>query len=196
MARIPYVTDEPTDPAIQEIFAWVTEIEGKVPNDFRLLTHFPEHFKACMQWLRTLWGEGELSFDEIQQIGIAISKANECAFCTGSFCTVLEQGGGVDRDTVEEYLERGAETLGDRDRVLVDFALKANIAPHDVNQADVDGLREAGLSDKGIVQLVWIVNSYAAANRFNTVLGTDLDLDNPYHAKALQMMPSAPGGTR
>lgn len=166
----------------------MTEIEGRVPNDFRLHLHFPEHFKAWLGWVRTLWDEGELSFEEVQHVGIAVSKANECAFCTGSFCSVLEHGGGVERSIVEAYLERGAETLAERERVLVEFAVKANLQPHAVTQGDVDRLREAGLGDRGIVQLVWLVNMFSASNRFNIVLGTELDPENPYQARAAEII--------
>ncbi len=35
-----------TDPAIESIFAWVTEKEGSVPNHFYFELNFPEFFTA------------------------------------------------------------------------------------------------------------------------------------------------------
>ena len=35
-----------TDPAIESIFAWVTEKEGSVPNHFYVELNFPEFFTA------------------------------------------------------------------------------------------------------------------------------------------------------
>ena len=42
MARLPLVDIEKvTDPEILGIFAWVTEMEGKVPNHFAVEKNFP-----------------------------------------------------------------------------------------------------------------------------------------------------------
>jgi uncharacterized peroxidase-related enzyme len=191
MARIPYVPEQSDDPKVQELLDWVTEIEGHVPNHFRLELHFPEHFKAWLTWVRVLWDGGELSFEEVQHVGIAVSKANQCAYCAGSFCAVLEHGGAVDRAAVEDYLRRDVETLDARERSIVEFALKADLTPREVTQADVDVLREVGLTERGIVQLVWLVNMFAASNRLNTVLGTDADTANDYQGVAQALLAPA-----
>jgi uncharacterized peroxidase-related enzyme len=193
MARIPYVPRHGDDPQVQELLDWVTEVEGHVPNHFLLELHFPEHFKAWLTWVRVLWDRGELSFEEVQHVGIALSKANECAYCAGSFCAVLEHGGDADPAGVAEYLRHDVETLDERERVLVEFAVKANAAPHRVTQVDVDGLRAVGLSERGIVQLVWLVNMFASSNRLNTVLGTDFDAGNRYQPVARQLLAVASG---
>jgi uncharacterized peroxidase-related enzyme len=190
MARLPYVDDAGADPRVTELLGWVTEVEGYVPNHFRLELHFPEHFKAWLSWVRILWREGELSFREVQQVGIAISRSNECAYCTGSFCSVLEHGGAVDRTAVEEYLERHVATLDERQRTLVEFAVEANLRPHAITAEDIERLRGVGLGDRGIVQLVWLVNMFASSNRFNTVLATDLDAQNEYQAIARGLLAS------
>jgi hypothetical protein len=42
MARVPIVDSDGTaDPAVEEIFEWVTETEGSVPNHFYLELNFP-----------------------------------------------------------------------------------------------------------------------------------------------------------
>jgi uncharacterized peroxidase-related enzyme len=190
MARLPYVDGAGGDPEVEELLDWVTEVEGYVPNHFWLELHFPEHFKAWLSWVRILWREGELSFQEVQQVGIAVSKANECAYCTGSFCSVLEHGGAVDRAAVEKYLERHVATLDQRQRALVEFAVEANLRPHAITAEHIDALREVGLGNRGIVQLVWLVNMFASSNRLNTVLGTDLDTQNEYQHMASQLLAS------
>lgn len=188
MARIPFVDRESDDPAVRELLEWVTEVEGQVPNHFLLELHFPEHFKAWLRWVRILWDQGELSFEEVQQVGIAISKANECSYCAGSFCAVLHHGGGVAEEAVEEYLQAGVDVLSDRARTLAEFALKANGSPHAVTDADVERLRGVGLSERGIVQLVWLVNMFASSNRLNLVLGTEHDAANPFQALAADLI--------
>jgi hypothetical protein len=60
-----------------------------VPNHFYVEMNFPEFFKAKLGATKVLWQMGELRLDEIQHIGIAVSKANGCPYCTAAFCTIL-----------------------------------------------------------------------------------------------------------
>jgi uncharacterized peroxidase-related enzyme len=191
MVRLPFVDGTSADPKVTELLDWVTEVEGYVPNHFRLELHFPEHFTAWLSWVRILWREGELSFEEVQHVGIAVSKSNECAYCTGSFCSVLEHGGEVERTAVEDYLEHDVATLDERQRTLVEFAVEANLRPHAITAEDIERLRQVGLGERGIVQLVWVVNMFASSNRFNTVLATDLDARNEYQLMASHLLGSS-----
>ena len=67
MARLPLVDIEKvTDPEILGIFAWVTEMEGKVPNHFAVELNFPELMKSKLGFTKILWETGEFSMEEIQ----------------------------------------------------------------------------------------------------------------------------------
>jgi uncharacterized peroxidase-related enzyme len=164
------------DVAIGEILAWVTEMEGAVPNHFRVELNFPEYFKAKLGSTKVLWQMGELSMPEIQHVGILVSQANGCPYCTAAFCTILNYGLQVGEDYVTGLLARGSEAAGDaRLRTILEFALKVNADPKSVTDADVAGLRAIGLTDKGIVQLVHLVSDFGSYNRLNLALATDYD---------------------
>src|SRR3990167_594789 len=92
------------DVAIREILAWVTEMEGAVPNHFRVELNFPEYFKAKLGSTKVLWQMGELSMPEIQHVGILVSQANGCPYCTAAFCTILNYGLQVEEDYVTGLL--------------------------------------------------------------------------------------------
>lgn len=67
MARVQIVKPENVDdPVIQELFSWVTEMEGGVPNHFYVEMNFPEYMKAKLGSSKVLWQMGELSMPEIQ----------------------------------------------------------------------------------------------------------------------------------
>ena len=60
-------------------------------------------------------------------------------------------------------------------RALLDYALKVNLDAASITDADVDALRDVGLTDLGIVQITHIVSDFAAYNRLNLALDTDYD---------------------
>ncbi len=186
MARVAIVKETSSnDPVITAIFDWVTQMEGAVPNHFFVEMNFPEHFKAKLGATRVLWEMGELSLEEIQHVGILVSRDNGCAYCTAAFCTILNHGLGNPDSDVETLARQGIDAVTDpRLKAILTFALKINKHPETTTDADMDVLRAQGLTDKGIVQLVHLVSDFASYNRLNLVLQTDYDYRDLWRAAA------------
>ena len=177
MARVALPKPEQiTDPAVEGIFAWVTEMEGSVPNHFYVELNFPEFFTAKLGATKVLWEMGELTMEEIQHVGILVSQANGCPYCTAAFCTILNHGLGTTEDYVGNLLQQGLDAVeGERLRSLLEYALQVNNDPGAVTDAQIDALRHHGLTDKGIVQLTHVVSDFSSYNTLNLALDTDYD---------------------
>jgi len=177
MARVALPKPEHiTDPAVEGIFAWVTEVEGSVPNHFYVELNFPEFFTAKLGATKVLWEMGELTMEEIQHVGILVSQANGCPYCTAAFCTILNYGLGTAEDYVGGLLQSGLDAVeGDRLRAILEYALQVNDDPGAVSDAQVETLRDQGFTDKGIVQLTHLVSDFASYNTLNLALDTDYD---------------------
>jgi len=114
MARVKLVKPEQVDdPAVAGIFEWVTQMEGSVPNHFYVELNFPEFFTAKLGATKVLWEAGELTMIEIQHIGILVSQANGCPYCTAAFCTILNYGLQTAEDYVAGLLGRGVDGVDD-----------------------------------------------------------------------------------
>ena len=113
---------------------------------------------------------------EIQHVGILVSKANGCPYCTAAFSTILNYGLGAAEEAVARVLSDGIDGVDEpRLKVILQFALKVNADAKSVTDTDIDALRELGLTDKSIVQIVHLVSDFAAYNRLNLALDTDYD---------------------
>ena len=177
MARVALPKPEHvTDPAVAEIFAWVTEMEGSVPNHFYVELNFPEFFTAKLGATKVLWQMGELSMEEIQHVGILVSQANGCPYCTAAFCTILNYGLGTAEDYVGSLLQAGVAAVeGERLTAVLNYALQVNQDPAGVTDEQVQALRDQGLTDKGVVQLTHVVSDFSSYNTLNLALETDYD---------------------
>jgi uncharacterized peroxidase-related enzyme len=177
MARVALPKPEHvTDPAVAEIFAWVTEMEGSVPNHFYVELNFPEFFTAKLGATKVLWQMGELSMEEIQHVGVLVSQANGCPYCTAAFCTILNYGLGTAEDYVGSLLQSGLDAIeGERLNAILSYALQVNGDPAAVSDGQVQALRDQGLTDKGIVQLTHVVSDFSSYNTLNLALDTDYD---------------------
>ncbi|MCX2982898.1 carboxymuconolactone decarboxylase family protein [Halieaceae bacterium IMCC14734] len=186
MARVKIVKPESIeDPAVAGIFEWVTQMEGSVPNHFFVELNFPEFFPAKLGATKILWEAGELEMEEIQHVGIVVSKANGCSYCTAAFCTILNHGLGAAKDYVATVAATGADAVDSpRLMAILDYALKVNSDPAGVEDSQVAALREHGLTDKGIVQLTHVVSDFGSYNRLNLALQTDYDYEDLWRTLA------------
>lgn len=193
MARVAIVqTDVIDDPVIREIFDWVSTVEGAVPNHFRVEMNFPELLKAKLGTTRVLWQMGELTLPEVQHVGILVSRANGCPYCTAAFCTILNYGLDSPEDYVRTLAADGLDAITTpRLRTLLEFALRVNADARSITDADVDGLRAVGLSDKGIVQLIHLVSDFASYNRLNLAVATDYDYRDMWRTLAFNWQPGS-----
>jgi uncharacterized peroxidase-related enzyme len=147
--------------------------------------NFPEFLKAKLGATQTLWRAGELSLPEIQHVGILVSQANGCPYCTAAFCTILNYGLETAEDYVQRLVREGVDVVDDtRLQTIINFALKVNVDAKGVTDEDIDGLRSAGLTDKGVVQLIHVVSDFGAYNRLNIALDTDYDYRDMWRAFA------------
>ena len=58
---------------------------------------------------------------------------------------------------------------------MLGFAVKLTETPAATNDADIDALREAGFSDRDILDIVEVVAYYAYANRIADGLGLEAE---------------------
>ena len=80
-------------------------------------------------------------------------------------------------DAKVEAIEADPATapLTDRERALVDYAIKLTTSPDAMTEGDVEALREAGLEDAGILDVCQIVAYYNYVNRLADGLGVTLE---------------------
>ena len=68
-----------------------------------------------------------------------------------------------------------AATLMEDERAMLAFAEKLTVAPHTITEADVAGLRAAGLSDTDILDITLLTCYRHFINRLSDALGVELD---------------------
>ncbi len=69
---------------------------------------------------------------------------------------------------------RGAD-LDPADRIMLDYAAKLTRMPMEMNQADVDRVREAGFSEAAILDICLVTSYFAFVNRIADGLGVELE---------------------
>ena len=106
---------------------------------------------------------------------IAAARALHCTYCTVAHASFLRDVCG-DGETVQALaLVPDGSTLSEQDAAVFTFATKVAQDASTIEQADVDTLRDAGLSDADVADVVFAVSARAFFTKVLDGLGARLD---------------------
>lgn len=139
---------------------------GFVPNVFLGHAHRPNQLRAFLAMHDDLMESNEgLSQAEREMIVVATSSANQCLYCLvshGAFLRIRSKQSVLSDQIAANY--RDAE-ISDRQRLMLDYAVKLAQTPWLVGEADIAALGEAGFSEDEIWDIGAITALFAMSNR-------------------------------
>ena len=161
---VPELNNLPED--IRETILAVQEKSGFVPNVFLALANRPDEFRAFFAYHEALMEkEGGLTKGEREMIVVATSAHNQCIYCVvahGAILRIREKNPQLADQIATNY--RKAD-ITPRQKAMLDFALKVSKSSHEINNADIDDMRELGFSNDDIWDIGAISALFALSNR-------------------------------
>ncbi|MCA1299056.1 peroxidase-related enzyme [Stappia indica] len=150
----------------------VTPSNTKVSAYVLTLAHDVESLKVRSPLFNAImYDPGGMSRAEREVGALAASMVNRCIYCAAVHAdrhAKLEKSTEV---TDELFLNGPNARLSPRDRAIFDFAVKLAKAPPEAGAEDMAKLREAGLSEEEILDLILSSALFGWANRLMHVLG-------------------------
>jgi uncharacterized peroxidase-related enzyme len=167
---VPAIASLPDD--IRTRLLAVQEKSGFVPNVFLTLAHRPDEFRAFFAYHDALMDkEGGLTKAEREMIVVATSSANQCQYCViahGAILRIRAKNPLIADQIAVNY--RKAD-ITQRQRAMLDFAMKVCTEAHRVSDADFAALAGHGFSDDDIWDIAAIAAFFALSNRLANVTG-------------------------
>ena len=161
---VPELNTLPED--IRETILDVQEKSGFVPNVFLALANRPDEFRAFFAYHEALMEkEGGLTKGEREMIVVATSAHNQCIYCVvahGAILRIREKNPQLADQIATNY--RKAD-ITPRQKAMLDFALKVSKSSHEINNADIEDMRELGFSNDDIWDIGAISALFALSNR-------------------------------
>ena len=161
---IPDLAALPAD--LQQLFREVSERAGFVPNVFWVLANRPEELRAFWAYHEALMRrESGLSKSEREMIVVATSAENKCLYCVvahGAILRIYEKSDVVSEEVGINY--RKAD-ISDRQKIMLDFAVKVCNHSAAITEDDFVILHEHGFSDDDIWDIGAITSFFALSNR-------------------------------
>ncbi|GAB5374854.1 MAG: peroxidase-related enzyme [Acuticoccus sp.] len=156
----------------------VTPSNTKVSDYVLVLANDVETLKVRTPLFNAImYNRGGLSRAERELGAIGASVVNRCIYCTAVHASRYNQLTKTE-DVVATIFEAEEDArLGPRDQAIFDFAVKLSKTPGEASAADVAALREAGLDEAEILDLVLSSALFGWANRLMHTLGDPVPAD-------------------
>ena len=169
--RIEPLPDDEASPTSLDLLQQVERALGMVPNLHRTLAHAPAALGGYVALTKALAG-GRLSARLREQIAVATAGVNRCDYCAAAH-TLLGKGAGVDADELLRNLD--AESSDPNVAQILTFVRALISERGAVTDAQLRAVREAGLGDADLVELVAHVGMNWFTNAFNRLARTEVD---------------------
>jgi uncharacterized peroxidase-related enzyme len=155
----------------------VAEVEAKsgfVPNIFLALAHRPEEWRAFFAYHDALMDKETpgLTKADRELIVVATSAENHCLYCVvahGAIARIRAHNPRIADQVATDW--RKAE-LDERQKAVVEFAVRLAVEPWTVTVEHLAGLREHGLTDEDVWDVGSISALFAMSNRLVHLAGT------------------------
>ena len=160
----PPLADLPDD--VRSRILAVQEKSGFVPNVFLALARRPDEFRAFFAYHDALMEkEGGLSKAEREMIVVATSGANQCQYCVVAHGAILRIRAKNPRVADQVAINHRKAEITDRQREMLDFALKVALNSARIDEADYAALAAHGFSDEDAWDIAAIAAFFAMSNR-------------------------------
>ncbi|MDK1103833.1 MAG: peroxidase-related enzyme [Actinomycetota bacterium] len=144
----------------------VQEKAGFVPNIFLALAHRPDEFRAFFAYHDALMEkESGLSKAEREMIVVATSGDNNCQYCVVAHGAILRIRAKSSLIADQVAVNHHKADITDRQRAMLDFALKVSNNSAEISEADFDALHGQGFSDDDIWDIAAITGLFGFSNR-------------------------------
>lgn len=171
MSRIQAIAPEQAEGKAKELLNAVNGKLGMVPNMTRAMANAPAVLDAYLSFSASL-AKGSLSSKLREQIALTVAQRNRCDYCLAAHSAIGKMVGLTDEQILDS---RQANAIDSTTDVLLKFADRLVVNRGRIHDGDWNELRNAGVNDATIAEVVANVALNIFTNYFNHVAETEVD---------------------
>ena len=162
---VPELADIPED--LRTRMLGVQEKAGFIPNVFLTLAHRPDECRAFFAYHDALMLKDTpaLNKAEREMIVVTTSGANDCVYCVVAHGAILRIYTKNPRIADQVAINHRKAEITDKQRAMLDFALKVCLRSNEIDEADFVVLRAFGFTEDDIWDIGSITAFFGMSNR-------------------------------
>jgi len=146
--------------------------KAKVSDYYLFLVHQPEVLKQrSVAFNAIMYAPGGMPRAERELGATVVSRMNGCVYCASVHAQRFEQLAKRTDAIIEVLNDPHTAGTSERERAIVQFSIALTNAPDAVAPADIQALKDVGLTELEILDLMHSVAIFAWANRLMLNLG-------------------------
>jgi uncharacterized peroxidase-related enzyme len=146
--------------------------KAKVSDYYLFLVHQPEVLKQrSVAFNAIMYAPGGMPRAERELGATVVSRINGCVYCASVHAQRFEQLAKRTDAIIEVFNDPHTAGTSERERAIVQFSIALTSAPDAVSPADIQALKDVGLTELEILDLMHSVAIFAWANRLMLNLG-------------------------
>ncbi|ASU35407.1 carboxymuconolactone decarboxylase family protein [Mucilaginibacter xinganensis] len=172
MTRLKAISPDEATGKTKELFDAIHGKLGMVPNMMRTMGNSPALLEGYLNLSGAL-SHGKLGAKTGELLALAVSEQNNCDYCLSAHSFIGEKLVHIDTNTLQNA--RNANAADAKTDAILKFATVLLNKQGLVNDADVDTVKAAGLTDGEIGEIVGHVALNVLTNYFNNTANTSID---------------------
>ncbi|MEE4134233.1 peroxidase-related enzyme [Pseudomonas viridiflava] len=146
--------------------------QAKTSDYYLTLAHRPAILRQRSQAFNAImYAPGGLSRAERELASTVVSRINSCVYCASVHAQRFEQLAKRNDVIAQVFADPATAGTSDRERAIVQFAIDLTLEPASLNAGSISALREQGLDDAQVLDLIHAISIFAWANRLMLNLG-------------------------
>lgn len=172
ISRFPVPTGRQAGPEIAALWDRAAEKLGFVPNVMKVYAYKPQRFlRWWAHYDELMRGSSGLSKAQREMIAVVVSTTNRCHYCVVSHSAALRVLTG-DAQLVDQLgVNYRHAPIGERERAMLDLAVKVTEASYRVSPDDYKPLLEAGWTESDVWDVIEVASMFNFTNRMASSLG-------------------------
>lgn len=146
--------------------------QAKTSDYYLTLAHHPDILRQRSQAFNAImYAPGGLSRAERELASTVVSCVNRCVYCASVHAQRFEQLAKRNDVIREVFADPATAGTNAREKAIVRFAIDLTLAPASIDATHIKALREQGLDDGQVLDLIHAISIFAWANRLMLNLG-------------------------
>lgn len=152
MSLLNTVSPEQANGKVADVYAQVQQGMGRVPGALQMFSPSPDILVQTWEGIGYYRSHPTLSAPLLAMVRMLVSQENDCEYCVGFNAGMLINVCGLTAEQVAATKKDPASApLGEKDRAMLLFILKATRDSQAVNREDVERLKALGWTDRDLM---------------------------------------------
>ncbi len=172
MARLKLVSPETAIGKTKDLYSVIQSKLGVVPNMMQTMGNSSAFLEGYLN-LNSALGSGKLGAKVGELIALTVAEINACNYCLSAHSYLGANLVKLDSDTMDAA--RVAVSADRKIDAILKFAKAVVIRKGQVSDADLAAVKEAGITEGEIAEIIGHVGLNILTNYFNTTANTEID---------------------